>query len=60
MRIYSWIKCGCGRVQGEIDGLLSTLQIRGKIKDMSGGQKRKMSIAIALLGQDDIVILDEP
>ena len=29
-------------------------------EDLSGGQKRKLSVALAFLGSPDLVFLDEP
>lgn len=31
-----------------------------KVKDLSGGMKRRLSLAIAIIGNPSILILDEP
>jgi ATP-binding cassette, subfamily A (ABC1), member 3 len=31
-----------------------------RIKHYSGGNKRKLSIALALIGEPDLILLDEP
>ena len=31
-----------------------------KVKELSGGMKRRLSIAISLIGDPDVVFLDEP
>ena len=31
-----------------------------KVKELSGGNKRKLSIAIAILGKPEVLIFDEP
>lgn len=42
---------------GEIDLLSQKTQLS---KTLSGGQKRKLSVAIAMIGNSKIVMLDEP
>ncbi|XP_072168711.1 phospholipid-transporting ATPase ABCA3-like [Diadema setosum] len=48
----------------EIEQMLKDLQLEDKAKTMStklsGGMKRKLSCAVALIGGSEIVILDEP
>ena len=39
------------RIEGEVNK---------KVKDLSGGNKRKLSIAIAILGGPEVLIFDEP
>lgn len=51
-------------VEQLVDRTLSTMSLRGhadkRSKDLSGGNKRKLSAGIALIGAPDVTILDEP
>lgn len=53
-----------GEVSDAIDFLGTTLQLghvmQTRAKDLSGGQKRKLCLALALLGDPPLVIMDEP
>ena len=48
----------------EIDNMLEIINLADKkhslAKTLSGGMKRKLSVAIAFIGKSNIVILDEP
>ena len=50
--------------ENEIDTMLELINLKDKkyalAKTLSGGMKRKLSIAIAFIGKTKIVILDEP
>eukprot|EP00038_Savillea_parva_P006028 m.161240 g.161240 ORF g.161240 m.161240 type:complete len:1789 (+) comp12053_c0_seq1:172-5538(+) len=52
------------RVQGEVDDMLTSLQLQDKrhaqSKTLSGGQKRRLSTGMAFVGGSEVVILDEP
>lgn len=53
-----------GGISAEVNTLIEDLLLKDKrrVKSMnlSGGMKRKLSVAIALVGGSEVVILDEP
>ena len=51
-------------IRNAVDKMITDLDLFDKrndqSKDLSGGQKRKLSVGIAFIGDSEIVILDEP
>ncbi|CAD8075717.1 unnamed protein product [Paramecium primaurelia] len=58
--LFARIKGSIRNVKNEISQILRILQIKGKIVNMSGGQRRKVALAISLIGDSGMIILDEP
>lgn len=52
------------KIDDEVDKMLVELHLIDKAdnmaKTLSGGQKRKLSVGIAVIGNPKIIILDEP
>ncbi|NXG67151.1 ABCAA protein, partial [Hemiprocne comata] len=65
LKIFAEIKgIKSKEVEQEVQNILDLLDISGirdtQAKKLSGGQKRKLSIAIAMLGNPQVLLLDEP
>ena len=67
LRFYGQLKCpwlSAEELQDKIFRLLAEVGLTEKVDapstSLSGGQKRKLSLAIALVGEGKVVILDEP
>ncbi|XP_078096553.1 phospholipid-transporting ATPase ABCA3 isoform X2 [Mustelus asterias] len=62
---FSGLKgCPYGKIREEVNQTLRMLKFedkrKAKVKTLSGGMKRKLSIGIALIGNSKVVMLDEP
>lgn len=62
LRFYATVK-GLKNVEGNVEKVLTAMNISSYsdllVKELSGGTKRKLSVAIALLGKEVIVIVDQ-
>lgn len=60
---YARVRCLMNS-QDHIDVLIETLSLQHERKklsmNLSGGNKRKLSVAIALIGKPRLILLDEP
>ncbi|HET6300453.1 ABC-F family ATP-binding cassette domain-containing protein [Microbacterium sp.] len=55
---HEW--AGDARVRDVIAGLLEGIEWDGPVTDLSGGQRRRVSLAALLSRDDDVLFLDEP
>jgi len=55
---YEW--AGDGRIRDVIAGLVSDLDWNVELDSLSGGQRRRASLAALLVGDWDVLMLDEP
>jgi ABC-type multidrug transport system ATPase subunit len=51
-------------IPSEVNSILADIDLLDKtddvVKNLSGGQKRKLSVGVALIGDPKIIFLDEP
>lgn len=60
-RIYGFDANKCEQCTNELIGLFGMEKVRNqRAKTLSGGWKRKLSIAMALIGEPQVLFLDEP
>jgi ATPase subunit of ABC transporter with duplicated ATPase domains len=55
---HEW--AGDARVRDVVDGLLGDVPWGARVGDLSGGQRRRVSLAAVLVGEHDVLFLDEP
>ena len=55
---HEW--AGDAKIRDVISGLLTDLDFSRQIKDLSGGQRRRVTLAALLVQDFDIIMLDEP
>ena len=63
LKFYGRMRCLKGldeHVNVLIDGLQLQAERSKLAKNLSGGNKRKLSVGIALIGRSSVILLDEP